>query len=574
MDQQKWYYRYRADVGWLNQHFTDIENAFKDEILSISENTGVVTGFTVSERAAGPDFSVDVSSGTAFDSYGNRLKNVQTVNVPFDTDVDENDIEVVGVGNERIVSVYAYHTKIESQPQVDGFGDVVNTRADDGAEYVLIQGAEAAIGAAVAAANPNNGGVLIANVTITNGDNTVENAEIDTTVKDIFKVFIQENNIGEDEIDFGSNPGQVDATSIPIIDPFGYYGGANVEAALQEAGQLINQSILDIDAAQADATQALANAAIADGKAVAAQAAANAAQIDADAAQADIDAHEAAADPHTQYLERDGSDFMTGELHASSGIDLGGSTLTLDAAERITLFGGVGGYARFAVDGILKFQIEEDEVTIASADLVMATGHRINWGGDSGAYIEETANNILEFGVNNTARMTLNGTAVTTDLIGIVGDQTTADILEITGNSLTTGRIAHLYSNSASSSVRQLLRVHNDNSLADGTTCAQFTNDAGGAGLSISVTNASDTPSESFRAFISGNNVFDIAALTLTASNSGAGYGIGIDMTSVGSTVDYPFKLEVFGDALQPTDGCIYIMAHDGSIHQIATRSV
>ncbi len=184
MDKHNWYYRFLADTDWLNSHHGDIDNALWNFMLEITENTGVVYGLDVSERGAGANFSVDVGSGVAYDTYGRRILNNATTNVPFAQDVNGNNIEVLNPGNERIVSIYAYYHTTDSSPAIDGFGNTVFEITAEDVEFRLYQGAEALAGAAVPAPNPGDGGVLLAHATISFGDITVNNPQIDTSVKE------------------------------------------------------------------------------------------------------------------------------------------------------------------------------------------------------------------------------------------------------------------------------------------------------------------------------------------------------------------------------------------------------
>lgn len=204
MDKHNWYYRFLADTDWLNDHHSDIDNSFWNMMLEITESTGVVYGLDVSERAAGANFSIDVSSGVAYDTYGRRIVNNSTTNVEFDVDADENTIEVTTSGNERVVSVYAYYNTSDSDPAVDGFGNTVYQITTEDVEFVLYQGTEALLGTATAPTNPGDGGVLLANVTIYYSDATVDDSEIDTSVKEEltilgFSSFVHDE--GDEDID-------------------------------------------------------------------------------------------------------------------------------------------------------------------------------------------------------------------------------------------------------------------------------------------------------------------------------------------------------------------------------------
>lgn len=185
MDHQNWYYRYKASTAWLSQFFTDIESAHKRQLLLMFDEYGVNSGLNVSQRGAGANFSVDVSSGDAYDDLGRRIYNDATINVPFTTDYLGASIAVASSGNERVVSVYAIYNLLDdvSTATTDGFGDTVYTRSTEDISFELVQGTEATAGTAVAAADPGRNGVKLADVTIAYGSSTVVTADIDDSDK-------------------------------------------------------------------------------------------------------------------------------------------------------------------------------------------------------------------------------------------------------------------------------------------------------------------------------------------------------------------------------------------------------
>jgi hypothetical protein len=62
---------------------------------------------------------------------------------------------------------------------------------------------------------------------------------------------------------------------------------------------------------------------------------------------------------------------------------------------------------------------------------------------------------------------------------------TTDDIVTVTGSSLTTGSALKVYSNSSSTSTRNLVEIINDHSDADAATCLQIQQDGDATGISI-----------------------------------------------------------------------------------------
>lgn len=205
MDRHVWYYRFKAGVSWLENFIADIERTDRNLITSLAENMGVAgDGFIVSERAAGQNFSVDISAGQGYDWGGKHFYSADTQNLPFVEDEDGNPIEVVGSGNERIVSIYASYALVDDSGSsvVDGFGDTVFTIQTEEVVFDLYQGTEATSGTATHLADPGGDHVLLANVTIKYGDSTIANADIDNSVKEYLTFVLGPDTVGEDEIDW------------------------------------------------------------------------------------------------------------------------------------------------------------------------------------------------------------------------------------------------------------------------------------------------------------------------------------------------------------------------------------
>ncbi len=204
MDKHNWYFRFLADVDWLESHHQDIDHSMWNLLLELTQDTGVIFGMEVTERGAGPNFSVDANSGVAYDTYGRRIINNQTYNIPFIEDANGDPIQVANPGDEKIVSVYVYYHITDKEPAIDGFGDTVYQFTEEDVEFKLYQGAEDTIGNANPPPNPGDGGILLAYVTISFGDGTIEDADIDTTVKEELKLHGDAtviHNFGDEDIE-------------------------------------------------------------------------------------------------------------------------------------------------------------------------------------------------------------------------------------------------------------------------------------------------------------------------------------------------------------------------------------
>lgn len=240
MDRHLWYYKFLADVDWLENFIADVERTDRALVLSLTGETGVASGFNVTQKGGGQNFSVDITAGSGYDPSGRRFYSASTQNLPFIEDELGDPIQVTVVGNARIVSIYAHYALVDKPGSevLDGFGDQVFTIQEELVSFHLYQGAEALLGAEVPAAYPGNDMTLLANVQIRQGDLTIANADIDNDVKQYLSLTLAPGIVGEDNIDWGLGVGQVSAADVPIEDAGGYFTGTDVEAALQEIGEL------------------------------------------------------------------------------------------------------------------------------------------------------------------------------------------------------------------------------------------------------------------------------------------------------------------------------------------------
>ena len=248
MNRHYWYYRFKADTTWLLNFIDDIEQSDRDFITSLTSTLGVASGFNVTERGAGQNFSVDISSGVGYDKAGQRFFSAGTINVPFIEDEAGNPITVSGAGNSKIVAVYADYALVDDPGStvVDGFGDTVFTVATEEVAYKLYQGTEAVSPTPPAA--PVGNMVLLAYVTIHFNDLTISNADINNSVKEYLSIVIGPNVVGENEIDWGFGPNQVSAIDVPIADAGNLYTATEVENALQEVMGVANSALNQINA--------------------------------------------------------------------------------------------------------------------------------------------------------------------------------------------------------------------------------------------------------------------------------------------------------------------------------------
>lgn len=104
----------------------------------------------VSPHAPVPNLTVDVSGpGIALDQLGRRLffSAHQTVNVAQDDNGVSTDASAAG--KEKVVSIFWRFDRVPSDPRIDGNSNTVFFQEDEGFQFVVVQGAEAAAGQAV-----------------------------------------------------------------------------------------------------------------------------------------------------------------------------------------------------------------------------------------------------------------------------------------------------------------------------------------------------------------------------------------------------------------------------------------
>lgn len=192
MNRLNWYYRFQPDTDWLSDFQDEIDESQRNIVLALTEDQGVRDGFEVTERGAGQNFSIDIAAGLAFDTAGRRISNAAVLNVPLTLDIDGQPIQVETSTFDRVVAVFLRYTIIDDTDSAatDGFGDPVFTRQIEAFDVVFVQGAEASSGTATPPAHPGTGLVRIAEITITEGDATIADGDIDQSNMDVMTPFV------------------------------------------------------------------------------------------------------------------------------------------------------------------------------------------------------------------------------------------------------------------------------------------------------------------------------------------------------------------------------------------------
>jgi hypothetical protein len=146
MNRRQWYYLQLVEEADLN----DFQDQIEDADLNASLDAGIVgvqQGLGVDQQLV-PDLTVDVTTGVGTNKAGVRLQVPSPQLVDLSVDSDGVPTLVASPGNERWVTIFLRATRVESQPETDGYGVPLNYIQDEGTEIVVVQGPEAADGTA------------------------------------------------------------------------------------------------------------------------------------------------------------------------------------------------------------------------------------------------------------------------------------------------------------------------------------------------------------------------------------------------------------------------------------------
>ncbi len=187
-DRLNYYFRQKVTEGELDEGFALLETADRLECTDRGA-VGVVTGLQVVQRGAGANLSVDVAAGTAYDKDGARIHITATQNVSVAADESSVSTAVSGVGNSKIISVFAKFKRVLSDPRTDGNSVTVYFSEAESFEFIVRQGAEA-LSPTPPALDPSL--ILLADITRIYGGTTVVNGDIDTTAsnrrEEVYKI--------------------------------------------------------------------------------------------------------------------------------------------------------------------------------------------------------------------------------------------------------------------------------------------------------------------------------------------------------------------------------------------------
>lgn len=170
------YFRQLVTEAELDAAFAALELA-EQRIQSDNGIVGIVSGGSVNEHTPN-NLTMDVAQGIAYDSSGQRISWTGTQVVDVSVDTGGSPTDVVGVGNSKIISIFASFTRSLTDPRTDGNGDSVFYNRAESFSFVIRQGAEAV---SPVAPGLESDKVLLADITRAYGATQLTNANISTT---------------------------------------------------------------------------------------------------------------------------------------------------------------------------------------------------------------------------------------------------------------------------------------------------------------------------------------------------------------------------------------------------------
>lgn len=170
-NRKDFYYGQLVTQADLDEAFDYVEDA--DRALMVDHGfVGISQGLAVSAQGV-PNLTVNVSAGAAYDQLGRRLL-VGSTQV-----VDLTTAQPVGAGASKIVSVCIRFDRTLSDPQLDDNAVTVYVERGESFEMFLVEGAEV-VGVPAAPAKPTDG-LVLADVTLNQGDTQIVAGDIDST---------------------------------------------------------------------------------------------------------------------------------------------------------------------------------------------------------------------------------------------------------------------------------------------------------------------------------------------------------------------------------------------------------
>lgn len=178
MQRYNFYDQQKVSEGELDGAFDAVETAV-DRIYGDLDRIGIAYGANVTEHAPN-NFTVDLTQGIVIDQTGQRAAWSGTLNIDMTQDENGVPTSIVGVGQDKYLSVFAEFKRTLSDPRVDGNQATVFFNRAENYQINVVQGAEAPTGTAVPP-GLRSSQILLADVLFNDTSTVITNAMIDTS---------------------------------------------------------------------------------------------------------------------------------------------------------------------------------------------------------------------------------------------------------------------------------------------------------------------------------------------------------------------------------------------------------
>lgn len=179
MDRRDWYFRQLVTELELDGAFDAVEAADRSIVKDLGL-LGVMGGLAITQSAV-PGLSALISSGQAYDAYGQRIYVPVSQTVSLSTDSNGVSTAVGNSGNSKVISIFAQFTRANSDPRTDGGSNTVYFLRNESFGLIVRQGAESTDGTETAPALESDK-ILLADIKRTFGQTTIVDANINPSV--------------------------------------------------------------------------------------------------------------------------------------------------------------------------------------------------------------------------------------------------------------------------------------------------------------------------------------------------------------------------------------------------------
>ncbi len=176
MNRRDFFFRQKVTEGEIDAAFSDAEDAIHQGFVDLGFY-GLMVGLVASQHSP-TNLTVDVTGGSGRSPQGERIAAPSTQQVDLSVDWQNVSTAVNNPGNSKIISLFVKFTRALSNPRTDGNGANVYYDRMESYRYFVTQGAEAV---SPSAPPLESDGLLIADITITNGQTMIVNANISTS---------------------------------------------------------------------------------------------------------------------------------------------------------------------------------------------------------------------------------------------------------------------------------------------------------------------------------------------------------------------------------------------------------